>query len=667
MSTSDKLTYLSTTKSNLKDMINYGLDNDNKITNETTFRNYSNSLFNSYLETLKNPDILFGNLPKVSGSGTNIILNNTKETRMKIQLKGDTYQASEPTPTNPVDVQVVKNRQNIQIVKSLYPLSLYVNDTAIKKNSCTVTLDGNEFVFSATGTDIYFGNVSGSGSTYQEEYGPLFEIPSNATQITIKTDSAFNHNFIQFYDSTKTWVNRYNTNTKEIPSGAKYASVRIGKNNAVSGTTYRTKIIVYFDSQEQNYQVDLTAENLFDGQIEVGSINPANGSLAVNDNRRRSKNFTKVSPNTTYTLTREETGGFRWIVGYTSSKVGVTDGNVSGQASAVGTTSANTDLTITFTTSPTTEYIKWYDTASTSLGERVMINIGNVSMPYQNYGTSPIELCKIGDYQDRIFKTTGKNLFDKNNVINAYLNTDGTTTSNSTFRVSDYIAVGSFSYITIQGNEGSSELCCFYDTDKNHITGANIGMGASTTKTISIPNNAEYIRVTVKATVLDQYQLEIGSQATSYEPYSYNEWYVEKKIGKVVLKGSENWNYRSDYNAFYLNDTTSKGINAPLSNYFKGITSGITTNDNSVLFNTTTLYLIYHTLNGVITDLRTWLSTHNTNVYYVLSTPTYIKITDNKLINDLNNLAYGSSYNGQTNVNSSGNMASLLNVNAIQG
>ena len=35
---SQKLTYLNETKSQLKDMINYGLPTENQITNETTFR-----------------------------------------------------------------------------------------------------------------------------------------------------------------------------------------------------------------------------------------------------------------------------------------------------------------------------------------------------------------------------------------------------------------------------------------------------------------------------------------------------------------------------------------------------------------------------------------------------------------------------------------------------
>lgn len=83
---SDKLTYLNTTKSQLKDMINNGLDDNNKITSSTTFRNYVTSIFNAFLEALRTPDTLFTNLPKKSGTGANITLNDTANAPMRITL-----------------------------------------------------------------------------------------------------------------------------------------------------------------------------------------------------------------------------------------------------------------------------------------------------------------------------------------------------------------------------------------------------------------------------------------------------------------------------------------------------------------------------------------------------------------------------------------------------
>ena len=51
-----------------------------------------------------------------------------------------------------------------------------------------------------------------------------------------------------------------------------------------------------------------------------------------------------------------------------------------------------------------------------------------------------------------------------------------------------------------------------------------------------------------------------------------------------------------------------------------------------------------------LADLRTWLSTHNTIVYYVLATATDTQITNTTLINQLEALEDANSYDTQTNI-----------------
>lgn len=76
--TSQKLTYLNDTKALLKDSINSIGGN---ITSQTTFRDYATQLENIYQ-----------NLPKVSGSGSNIQLTPTRKGRITSQINGDTFQ-----------------------------------------------------------------------------------------------------------------------------------------------------------------------------------------------------------------------------------------------------------------------------------------------------------------------------------------------------------------------------------------------------------------------------------------------------------------------------------------------------------------------------------------------------------------------------------------------
>lgn len=200
----------------------------------------------------------------------------------------------------------------------------------------------------------------------------------------------------------------------------------------------------------------------------------------------------------------------------------------------------------------------------------------------------------------------------------------------------------------------------------------------STTITTNNEKNTAYIYVsglianTQYDFIIKKPMLEKSSIATTYEPYiepqtfniplgdielcevgtgtykkndkiysSNGRFYLEKNIGKVVLDGSESsWNvvnaYDRDY--FYVNISgilvSNNNANPPLlySNYYKSYTatdlivSGVSnygicrrTNYSQVLFrniDTTSL-----------ANFKTWLSTHNTIVYYALSTPTTTEIT----------------------------------------
>ena len=62
---------------------------------------------------------------------------------------------------------------------------------------------------------------------------------------------------------------------------------------------------------------------------------------------------------------------------------------------------------------------------------------------------------------------------------------------------------------------------------------------------------------------------------------------------------------------------------------------------------------------------KTWLSTHNTDVYYVLATPTYEEITDTTLLSQLEALAY--SYEGTTNISQvNDDLPFVLDITALK-
>ena len=174
------------------------------------------------------------------------------------------------------------------------------------------------------------------------------------------------------------------------------------------------------------------------------------------------------------------------------------------------------------------------------------------------------------------------------------------------------------------------------------------------------------IRIAKGATIdnlLFKPMLEKGSQATPYSPYftpielckieDYKDriykqndtWYIEKNIGKVVLDGSESWSYNNELQLFVVSNLVEYLTTGfiPYSNYYKGqsVTQYRQMQDGYISFlqsTTQNRLIIKNTSISTVADFKTWLSTHNTIVYYVLETPTYEEITNEELIDQLNAL-----------------------------
>jgi hypothetical protein len=110
-----------------------------------------------------------------------------------------------------------------------------------------------------------------------------------------------------------------------------------------------------------------------------------------------------------------------------------------------------------------------------------------------------------------------------------------------------------------------------------------------------------------------------------------NKWYLEKNIGKVVLNGSENWYI---YNKTYrINNFGAKPFSSfstdnvlAYSNYFKWL------NGNSGTFVDGAMWYVLsgdelclqkdqNPTSTTLASFKTWLSTHNTTIYYVQATP----------------------------------------------
>ncbi len=117
----------------------------------------------------------------------------------------------------------------------------------------------------------------------------------------------------------------------------------------------------------------------------------------------------------------------------------------------------------------------------------------------------------------------GKNLFNKNAVEIGLINANGTVNSTPTnWRASEFINVDGLSNVYISGvsnSAASSNGGAWYDNSKNFISYFTMSSVISDGN-LSVPANAVYVRFSVIESNINTAQLEAGSIATSYAPYS---------------------------------------------------------------------------------------------------------------------------------------------------
>ena len=157
-----------------------------------------------------------------------------------------------------------------------------------------------------------------------------------------------------------------------------------------------------------------------------------------------------------------------------------------------------------------------------------------------------------------------------------------------------------------------------------------------------------------------QYEFNLGDielcEIGDYQDYIYknnSSWYIHKEIGKVVLNGSEEtWANKKMANVYGYNvgldnvkaPSTSGQMPLCYCDYYTKTTPsanwGTTANDSNFTINnsstsTSTIRFTNGDITNELNNFKTWLSTHNTTVYYVLNTPTNTVITDTNLISQL--------------------------------
>ena len=326
--------------------------------------------------------------------------------------------------------------------------------------------------------------------------------------------------------------------------------------------------------------------------------------------------------------------------------------------------------------------------------------------PYTN-GASPnpdypqdIHTCS----GDNTIKVEGKNLFDVENLSSqyAYVSSTGEIVNSTQNRLYDFINAKPNTQYTLSTKDTNYGLTIVeYDTSKTFIKRTTANNVSSNTITTSA--TTEYVRlffnqnnsstVTTDYVISQEPQLELGSTATPYEPYTSQshlislgdielnkigtyqdkiykdngKWYLHKGIGKVVLDGSESWALNTSRTITQVFSTVINftiGTKNFYSNYF--INQAGDTEKISLVANSMDLYLAINKTTATTTnELKTWLSTHNTLVYIIKKTPTNTEITDSTLLETLENIY---SMTGTTNITQENNdLAMFIKAKALRG
>ena len=294
----------------------------------------------------------------------------------------------------------------------------------------------------------------------------------------------------------------------------------------------------------------------------------------------------------------------------------------------------------------------------------------------------------------------------RTNIQNAYINKNTgllVTGQSGTFEATDYICVKpNTTYIVSQVTNGFANVAgvAYYDSNKTYISGATINI-----YTLNTPANARYLRYTFyhggSTTPISMAQLEQGSTATTYEPYTsqsitiplgnielakigdYTDklfkaiegdsvydsldsttkgtltsggWYKQGNTEKVVLDSSTEWVYEGSSTTptprTVFNRVYTPTDNILFANYLSNRFIYGSTTSNRLIFsangNLKRMYLsIENSIVGIvgtetnaekITKLQTYLASNNVIAYYQKATPTYTQITDTTLLADLENI-----------------------------
>lgn len=301
---------------------------------------------------------------------------------------------------------------------------------------------------------------------------------------------------------------------------------------------------------------------------------------------------------------------------------------------------------------------------------RLMITEGQTASPYEPYTGGkqspshdyPQQIKNVGKWNEEKQKyevdvrVTGKNLFDKDSVqLNVEFgdaNSDFISMKDGWF-VSDFIPVFSGKTYFISGKKTGYGYK-LYDIDKHFIKNIQLTHGR-----LSVEDGINYVRINGEMKDLKNIQVELGTTATSYEPYfpeqtatitmdeplrgigKYQDKItkdgIARRIRSVMLNGNEDWKfYGSNGNinnfGYILREAISNNVGQRSSLTFSSYKSGVWATDRlgQDMFTRIIRINLPKDVFPDVETLRNWLSQSKTTLQYVLEKEVIVPISQSE-------------------------------------
>ena len=373
---------------------------DSQLSQDTLIENLQEE--NNYLNSI------IDQLPKVTGSGTNVTLNNTIEGKLGLELGSSELEQETTTGKNKLQytLETLKSingvgtwNNNVYTRNGITftindDLSINVNGTAtaacyiILNNSLSLT-NGTEYILSgcpASGGVSSYSLRLYTGSSYESEVGTGKTFTySSQDLVRINIFNGITINNLTFYPMIR--LSSVSDNTYEKPTFGPSPN-----------PSYPQQIHTISGDNE----IVVCGKNLISVRTNDLFINAYQDYIQTTSNVYGC--IGKVKPNTTYTLKRY--GGNRFNVvttkDYPKNRTPIV-------SRIIGSTQ---ETEITFTTGENDNYIFCYY-SNESANVNVQLEVGNTATTYEPYqeqvkeiNLGNLELCEIGDYKDEFYLAT---------------------------------------------------------------------------------------------------------------------------------------------------------------------------------------------------------------------------------------------------------------------